>query len=240
MMRKIFTVLFLTLIFSFSAFSYSRDFNELYHLYYMANTNKADDLNKNIEKMKNANLPKVEKQTYDNLILLMDIYMNPRSKREAYKLLNDNIKKNTPLLTEKDADYMASVADVMSGAINYSSFNDVIKLSGKAGEIYDNALKINANHFPSLLGKAILTAYSPEFVGGGIDKSLPIFKKAESNAKEKWEKHIVYLWTSQAYFKNNDKANYEKYMKMAKDIFPEGAFIKNVVDMNAKGKGMFN
>ena len=90
------------------------------------------------------------------------------------------------------------------------------------------------------MGKAILTAYSPEFVGGGIDKSLPIFKKAESNAKEKWEKHIVYLWTSQAYFKNNDKANYEKYMKMAKDIFPEGAFIKNVVDMNAKGKGMFN
>lgn len=240
MMRKIFTVLFLTLIFSFSAFSYSRDFNELYHLYYMANTNKADDLNKNIEKMKNANLPKVEKQTYDNLILLMDIYMNPRSKREAYKLLNDNIKKNTPLLSEKDADYLASVADVMSSAINYSSFNEVVKLSGKAGEIYDNALKINANHFPSLLGKAILTAYSPEFVGGGIDKSLPIFKKAESNAKEKWEKHIVYLWTSQAYFKNNDKANYEKYMKMAKDIFPEGAFIKNVVDMNAKGKGMFN
>ena len=240
MMRNILTVLFLSFVLTLSAFSYSKEFNELYHLYYMANTNKADDLNKNIEKMKNANLPKVEKQTYDNLILLMDIYMNPRSKREAYKLLNDNIKKNTPLLTEKDADYMASVADVMSGAINYSSFNEVVKLSGKAGEIYDNALKINANHFPSLLGKAILTAYSPEFVGGGIDKSLPIFKKAESNAKEKWEKHIVYLWTSQAYFKNNDKANYEKYIKKAKDIFPEGAFIKNVVDMNAKGKGMFN
>ena len=240
MMRNILTVLFLSFVLTLSAFSYSKEFNELYHLYYMANTNKADDLNKNIEKMKNANLPKVEKQTYDNLILLMDIYMNPRSKREAYKLLNDNIKKNTPLLTEKDADYMASVADVMSGAINYSSFNEVVKLSGKAGEIYNNALKINANHFPSLLGKAILTAYSPEFVGGGIDKSLPIFKKAESNAKEKWEKHIVYLWTSQAYFKNNDKANYEKYIKMAKDIFPEGAFIKNVIDMNAKGKGMFN
>lgn len=240
MMRNILTVLFLSFVLTLSAFSYSKEFNELYHLYYMANTNKADDLNKNIEKMKNANLPKVEKQTYDNLILLMDIYMNPRSKRESYKLLNDNIKKNTPLLTEKDADYMASVADVMSSAINYSSFNEVVKLSGKAGEIYDNALKINANHFPSLLGKAILTAYIPEFVGGGIDKSLPIFKKAESNAKEKWEKHIVYLWTSQAYFKNNDKANYEKYIKMAKDIFPEGAFIKNVVDMNAKGKGMFN
>lgn len=240
MMRNILTVLFLSFVLTLSAFSYSKEFNELYHLYYMANTNKADDLNKNIEKMKNANLPKVEKQTYDNLILLMDIYMNPRSKREAYKLLNDNIKKNTPLLTEKDADYMASVADVMSSAINYSSFNEVVKLSGKAGEIYDNALKINANHFPSLLGKAILTAYSPEFVGGGIDKAIPIFKKAENNAKEKWEKHIVYLWTSQAYFKNNDKANYEKYIKMAKDIFPEGAFIKNVVDMNAKGKGMFN
>ena len=233
MMRKTFTVLFLSLVFTLSAFSYSKEFNELYNLYYMANTNKADDLNKNIEKMKNANFPKIEKQTYDNLILLMDIYMYPKSKREAYKLLNDNIKKNTPLLSEKDADYLASVADVMSGAINYSSFNDVIKLSGKAGEIYDNALKINANHFPSLLGKAILTAYSPEFVGGGIDKAIPIFK-------EKWEKHIVYLWTSQAYFKNNDKANYDKYMKMAKDIFPEGAFIKNVIDMNAKGKGMFN
>ena len=240
MMRKIFTVLFLSLVFSFSAFSYSRDLNELYNLYYMANTNKADDLYKAIEKIKNGNYGKTEKQTYENLILLMEINMNPRSKRESYKLLNDNIKKNTPLLTEKDADYMASVADVMSGAINYSSFNEVIKLSGNAGEIYDNALKINANHFPSLLGKAILTAYSPEFVGGGIDKSLPIFKKAESNAKEKWEKHIVYLWTSQAYFKNNDKANYEKYMKMAKDIFPEGAFIKNIIDMNAKGKGMFN
>lgn len=240
MMRNILTVLFLSFVLTLSAFSYSKEFNELYHLYYMANTNKAGDLYKAIEKIKNGNYGKTEKQTYENLILLMDIYMNPRSKREAYKLLNDNIKKNTPLLTEKDADYMASVADVMSSAINYSSFNEVVKLSGKAGEIYDNALKINANHFPSLLGKAILTAYSPEFVGGGIDKSLPIFKKAENNAKEKWENHIVYLWTSQAYFKNNDKANYEKYIKMAKDIFPEGAFIKNVVDMNAKGKGMFN
>ena len=184
MMRKILTVLFLSLVLTISAFSYSKEFNELYNLYYMANTNKADDLNLAIEKMKKANVGKIEKQTYDNLILLMDIYMNPRSKREAYKLLNDNIKKNTPLLSEKDADYLSSVADVMSGAINYSSFNDVIKLSGKAGEIYDNALKINANHFPSLLGKAILTAYSPEFVGGGIDKSLPIFKKAENSAKE--------------------------------------------------------
>lgn len=239
-MRKIFTVLFLSLVFTISSFSYSRDFNELYNLYYMANSNKAGDLYKAIEKIKNGNYGKTEKQTYENLILLMEIYMNPKSKRESYKLLNDNIKKNTPLLSEKDADYLASVADVMSGAINYSSFNDVIKLSGKAGEIYDSALKINANHFPSLLGKAILTAYSPEFVGGGIDKSLPIFKKAESNAKEKWEKHIVYLWTSQAYFKNNDKANYDKYIKMAKDIFPEGAFIKNVIYMNAKGKGMFN
>lgn len=240
MMRKILTVLFLSFIFSFSAFSYSRDFNELYNLYYMANANKEAELNLAIEKMKNANVGKIEKQTYDNLILLMDIYMNPKSKREAYKLLNNNIKKNTPLLSEKDADYMASVADVMSGAINYSSFNEVIKFSGKAGEIYDNALKINANHFPSLLGKAILTAYSPEFVGGGIDKAIPIFKKAEINAKEKWEKHTVYLWTSQAYFKNNDKINYDKYIKMAKDIFPEGVFIKNVIDMNAKGKGMFN
>ena len=240
MMRKILTVLFLSLVLTISAFSYSRVFNELYNLYYMANTNKEGDLSIAIEKMKNADLPKVEKQTYDNLILLMDIYMYPKSKREAYKLLNDNIKKNTPLLSEKDADYLSSVADVMSSAINYSSFNDVIKFSGKAGEIYDNALKINANHFPSLLGKAILAAYSPEFVGGGIDKAIPIFKKAENSAKEKWEKHIVYLWTSQAYLKNNDKANYDKYMKMAKDIFPEGAFIKNIIDMNAKGKGMFN
>ena len=240
MMRKILTVLFLSLVLTISAFSYNRDFNELYNLYYMINTNKEGDLNAAIEKVKNVNYGKIEKQTYDNLILLMDIYMNPRSKREAYKLLNDNIKKNTPLLSEKDADYMASVADVMSGVINYSSFNDVVKFSGKAGEIYDNALKINANHFPSLLGKAILTAYSPEFVGGGIDKAIPIFKKAESNAKEKWQKHIVYLWTSQAYFKNNDKANYDKYMKMAKNIFPEGAFIKNIIDMNAKERECFN
>ena len=240
MMRKILTVLFLSLVLTISAFSYSKEFNELYNLYYMANSNKEGDLNAAIEKMKNANVGKIEKQTYDNLILLMDIYMYPKSKREAYKLLNDNINKNTPLLSDKDADYMASVADVMSGAVNYSSFNDVVKLSGKADELYDNALKINANHFPSLLGKAILTAYSPEFVGGGIDKAIPIFKKAESNAKEKWEKHIVYLWISQAYLKNNDKANYDKYIKMAKDIFPEGAFIKNIIDMNAKGKGMFN
>ena len=103
-MRKIFTVLFLSLVLTLSAFSYSKEFNELYNLYYMANTNKADDLNLAIEKMKKANVGKIEKQTYDNLILLMDIYMNPRSKREAYKLLNDNIKKNTPLLSEKDAD----------------------------------------------------------------------------------------------------------------------------------------
>ena len=45
MMRKILTVLFLSLVLTISAFSYSKEFNELYNLYYMANTNKGSDLN---------------------------------------------------------------------------------------------------------------------------------------------------------------------------------------------------
>ncbi|WP_295157883.1 hypothetical protein [uncultured Brachyspira sp.] len=236
MIKKILIVFILVYI---SAFAYNKEMNNLYNAYY--NSNTYDELKDLIKKVENLDVLSVEKQTYSNLILIIDMYTNPKSKRESYKILNENIKTNTPLKSQSDADYLASVADVMSTAINYSPpLNEIIKLSSKASELYDTALKINPNHFPSLLGKAILTAFTPPFVGGGIDKAMPIFKKSESNAKEKWEKHIVSLWVSQVYLKNNDKANYEKYMNTAKSIFSDGAFLKQILEKNASGKSMFN
>lgn len=230
------------------AFGYAPEMNELYNLYYMGNSNymsnfneKGNDLFVAIDKVKNLKSGKVEKQTYENLITVMDIYINPKKKRETYNMLKIIVNKNTPPFSDKDPNYMASLADLTSALLRYSStLNEVMKYGAASGELYENALKINPNHFPSLLGVAISTAFRPRFVGGGLDKAMPIFQKAEANAKEKWEKHLIYVWMSQAYLKSADNENYNKYMKLARDIFPEGAFVNMVVEMNENGKNMFD
>lgn len=222
-----------------SVYSYHTEMNDLYNIYY--NSTNYNELISFINKVENLKVSSLEKQTYSNLILIINTYTNPKSKRESYKILNNNIKENTPLKSQKDADYLSSVADVMSTAINYSPpLNEVIKLSSRALEIYDTALKIDANHFPSLLGKAILISFTPSFAGGGVDRAMSIFKMAEKNAKEKWEKYIVYLWISQAYLKNDDKTNYNKYINMASNIFSNGTFLQEVLQKNASGKSMFD
>ena len=76
------------------------------------------------------------------------------------------------------------------------------------------------------------------------DSSLEADYKLEPTGKLKNAADGVYM---EIYLKYEDKMSvgdkliyYSALKGVVKDIFPEGAFIKNVIDMNAKGKGMFN
>lgn len=235
-MKKNLILLFL-LICSVKSFAYIKEIDELYNSFYM---NSGDEsVESQVQGLRDKQLDKLQKQIITNVTVVMEVRASTESKRKIYKYLKDNVANNDPLLSEKDPDYLASLADLMTAFVNYATLNELMEYSNKIIDLYDKALAINPNHFPSLLGKAIYVSFMPKFYGGGYDKSMPIFKKAEANAKEDWEKHTTYLWMSQIYFVEKDEANYKKYFDMAYNIFPDAAFVNFVKEENAKGVSLF-
>lgn len=125
-----------------------------------------------------------------------------QNKKEINNTLKQILEKNDPLLSKNNPDYMASVADVMMVLTGHSSFGEVMKLSGNIKNLHKNTLDLDANHFQSLFSQGVFSAYMPAISGGGIKKAITILKKAESNANEKWQRFVTYLWLSQIYMKN--------------------------------------
>ncbi len=239
-MKKFILLAIILLVSTQLAFSYSKEMTSLQNNWYSnSNTNDTKNLYTAMDKTINSGTSKIEKQTYKNIVVIMKANMHIDSKREIHSMLKNTLAENEPLLSESNADYMTSVADLMSTLIGYSTLKDVIKLSGKSRELYEKSLKTEPNNFKTLLGSALFTAFTPKMYGGGIDKAMPILQKAEKNAKENWQKHAVYIWLSQAYMKIGDKNNYKKYMTLAEKIFPDGNFFNRVKSMNDENKYMF-
>ena len=214
----------------------SKEMTALQNGYYSGKGN----INTLMSKAVNSGKSKIETQTYKNIIAVMKMRASTGSKREIYKMLKITLKENEPLLSETDPEYMTSVADLMVSLIDYSSLSEIMELAGNADKLYEKSLKIDPNNFGALIGRAIANSFKPKFVGGGIDKGMPLFKKAEVNAKEAWEKQIIYIWLSQAYMEMNDKLNYKKYITLAEGIFTDGAFLKKIKEINNEKKSMFD
>lgn len=232
-------IILLIVIFSIStsiAFSYNKEMTDLLNGYYEG----SDDIDNLVENALSRAKSNVDRQTYQNIIIVMKVNMKVLgSKRQTYNALKKILEENEPLLSDDNVEYMTSVADLMGALIRYSTFNELMKLSGESTILYEDALKISPNNFSALLGYGISIAFKPKFVGGGIDKALPIFLKAEMNAKEAWEKHVVYIWLSQAYMKIGDKKNYKKYITLAESIFKDSPFLNEVKTLNEKDKSVF-
>ena len=188
----------------------------------------------------NSGKSKIETQTYKNVIAVMKMRSSTGSKREIYKMLKSTLKENEPLLSKTDTEYMTSVADLMISLLDFSTLSEIMELAGNADKLYEKVLSIDPNNFGSLIGRAIATSFKPKFIGGGIDKGMPLFKKAEINAKEAWEKQLIYIWLSQAYMKMGDDVNYKKYMTLAEGIFTDGTFLKKIKEINNEKKSMFD
>lgn len=238
-MRKIILFIMITGVYTGTVFSntYSEEMNALQNEYYAAE----GDIEVLMEAAIYSGKSETEKQTYKNIAAVMKMRITTESKRATYNMLKSTLAENEPLLSEDDPNYITSVADLMISLIEYSSLTQVMKLSGKADTLYEKVLKIDPNHFHALIGQGIATSFRPKFVGGGIKKGMPSFKEAEQNAKETWEKHLIYVWLSQAYMEMDDNENYEKYITLAESIFPNGIFFNKIKDKNDnEEKSMFD
>ncbi len=232
------TIFFIIILIAYSevAFGYSKEMNDIQTGYYLGETNTYILIDETIA----SGTSNVEKQTYKNIIAVMRMRAKLEPSRATYNMIKKTLAENEPLLSKSDPNYITSVADLMISFIEFSTLPDVMVLSANADELYQKALKINPNHFGALIGLSISTSFRPRFIGGGLDKSMPIFKKAEMNAKENWEKHLIYIWLSQAYMEMNDNANYKKYIKLAEAIYPDGSFLNIVKKKNSEGNTMFD
>lgn len=222
-------------VYAETASPYSKEMTALFNGYYMGSV----DIDMLVENALSSGASEIETQTYKNIVTVLKMRSSTESSRKLYNMLKSTLEENEPLLSETDPNYMTSVADLMFALIEYSGSSDIIKLSAEGDELYEEVLKINPNHFGALIGQGIATSFRPKFVGGGVDKGMPLFKKAEINAKENWEKHLVYIWLSQANMTMGNDANYKKYVTLAENIYKDSYFLNMVKKMNAENKSMF-
>jgi len=234
-MRKIILIFMMLVLSTQIAFPYSKEMTALQNGYYSSEGN-IDTL---VENALSSGKGNIEKQTYKNMVAVMKMRASTKSKRVLYKMLKSTLKENEPLLSETDPNYMTSVADLMVSLIEYSTSTDIMKLSGKADKLYTKTLKINPNHFGALLGLGMSTSFRPKFIGGGLDKGMPLLKKAEINAKENWEKHYIYIWLSQAYMTMGDDDAHKKYIALAENIYKDSVFLNMIKEMNSENNSMF-
>ncbi len=225
--------------------TYPKEVENLYIIYQSSNDIQEDknNIENAIKKVENLSGSNIEKLSYENIANTFEAYMDDdkkKNKKEKLKRLKVVIEKQDMYLSVKDSDYLASLGNLMIAAMPYASLPDIIDLGKKSSAVYEASLLINPNHFTTLLSYGVAKAFQPSFAGGGIKESMPILQRALANAKTDYEKYMIYIWISQAYMKQKDNTNYNKYISLASKIYPDGHFLKTVKEINLKNKSIFN
>ena len=240
-------ILFLLLFASFNLFpaSYPNAVYDMYNILYSQSENNINTsaMNAAIKKVEALKGNSVEEQTYKNLLVVIKLgrydKKDKKLKKKNTEILKNIIKENTPYKSETDANYLASLATVNIYLMPYVGLGDIIELGKEAEKLYDKALEVDPSNFNAITGKANSMAYKPSFVGGGIDKALPLLIKAENNAQEPYQKYLTYIWLSQAYFELKNYDQYIIYIEKAKNIFPNGSLLIASEKLNNKKKSLY-
>ncbi len=226
-------------------FAYPKEVDDLYVVLYSAskNQNNTASINSAIQKIENLSGSDIEKQTYSNIANTIRIRLDKepkKNKSSKFKNWKNIVDSQENSFSSNNADYLASAANLIMATIQYASLSDLIEYSKKAVALYEASLKINPNHFDSLLGYGIARGYQPSLFGGGMDKCLPLFTRAVNSAKTNAEKYQIYIWISQAYFEKKDYDNYNKYFDLATSIYPNAAFTTILKETNTNKKSIFD
>lgn len=228
-MKKL--IIFLLLTLPSITFSHRIEIERLYRAYYSGeNLHKAINTVENIRSLSN-----IEKKTIYNIICLLKIRQLENIKTK-YEILAELIKENTPLLDENNETYLISVAEIVGFIIGYSPLNEMVYYSSIMKELYEKVISINPNSFDGLLGYSLWFFHAPGIIGGSSDRALEYLDKAYLNAKLDYQKYLTYVWYSQYYFKKKNTQSYNKYVELAKYIYPNGKFINDAVKQNIEKK----
>lgn len=215
-------LIFLIVVFN-NLYSYkAKDINDFYNNYYSANYNLSD-------------LQKNNSLTYENISYLAE-HKKLKDDKEKYNYLKNQIDKNENYLFSDDIDYLISVSELMSYIVYYCGLPEKISFGGKTKDIYKKVLEKDSNNFFALLGTAIGYMHAPKIAGGSDKKAFEYFNKALNNSNQKYQKYLSYVWLSQYYFKTKDNENYQKYIDMSIEIYPNGDLLKEALERNKTRK----
>lgn len=215
-------LIFLIVVFN-NLYSYkAKDINDFYNNYYSANYNLSD-------------LQKNNSLTYENISYLAES-KKLKDDKEKYNYLKNQIDKNENYLFSDDIDYLISVSELMSYIVYYCGLSEKISFGGKTKDIYKKVLEKDSNNFFALLGTAIGYMHAPAIAGGSDKKAFEYFNKALNNSNQKYQKYLSYVWLSQYYFKTKDNENYQKYIDMSIEIYPNGDLLKEAINRNNNKK----
>jgi tetratricopeptide (TPR) repeat protein len=159
---------------------------------------------------------------------------------------NDAIKKYTESaldLLDKSTDMKDDFAEAyilkMSVISNrwiyeFDKMNDII---AKSSEAKDKAKQLEADNPRFYLIDGMITYYTPENFGGGVDKALPLFQKSyelfqtykpKDETYPNWGYETAAGMIAMSYMKNDNMTEAKKYLDKAKEINPNSSFVADV------------
>ena len=216
-------IIIISMIITNTLYSYnSKEINSFYNNYYSSNYR--------IKSIENNN-----SQTYKNIYALIKS-KGIEDEKEKYNYLKEIINQNEDYIKSDDTDYLISVSELLNYIVYYCKLPEKISFGSKSKEIYKKILEIDNSNFFALLGTAIGYMHAPAIAGGSNKKAFEYFNEALNNAEEKYQKYLSYVWLSQYYFKIKDNENYNKYIDMSKEIYPNGKFLEEAVKRNNEYK----
>ena len=216
-------IIIISMIITNTLYSYnSKEINSFYNNYYSSNYR--------IKSIENNN-----SQTYKNIYALIKS-KGIEDEKEKYNYLKEIINQNEDYIKSDDTDYLISVSELLNYIVYYCKLPEKISFGSKSKEIYKKILEIDNSNFFALLGTAIGYMHAPAIAGGSNKKAFEYFNEALNNAEEKYQKYLSYVWLSQYYFKIKDNENYNKYINMSEEIYPNGKFLEEAVKRNNEYK----
>ena len=216
-------IIIISMIITNTLYSYnSKEINSFYNNYYSSNYS--------IKSIENNN-----SKTYKNIYALIKS-KGIEDEKEKYNYLKEIINQNEDYIKSDDTDYLISVSELLNYIVYYCKLPEKISFGSKSKEIYKKILEIDNSNFFALLGTAIGYMHAPAIAGGSNKKAFEYFNEALNNAEEKYQKYLSYVWLSQYYFKIKDNENYNKYINMSEEIYPNGKFLEEAVKRNNEYK----
>ena len=216
-------IIIISMIITNTLYSYnSKEINSFYNNYYSSNYS--------IKSIENNN-----SKTYKNIYALIKS-KGIEDEKEKYNYLKEIINQNEDYIKSDDTDYLISVSELLNYIVYYCKLPEKISFGSKSKEIYKKILEIDDSNFFALLGTAIGYMHAPAIAGGSNKKAFEYFNEALNNAEEKYQKYLSYVWLSQYYFKIKDNENYNKYINMSEEIYPNGKFLEEAVKRNNEYK----
>ncbi len=201
-----------------------------------------------IEKLKEISTKLERLSTFGDKEWLVDYYLALNNYKICTILYNDKEESEKYLESSKEtiqksiegkddfADSHALFASVLGMELGFNPKLGMINGMKSAQEL-EKAKKLAPENPRVYMVEGTSKLYTPKIFGGGVNKAIILFEKAEELfLKEKnqgiypdWGKDEIYVWLGNAYGKKEDDSTAIKFYKKALEVNPEYGWAKEIL-----------